>query len=170
MIAASIRCTMSSSPRWGRSRPRFSRSPAKRGRTWSSRSTATNRNPPSCARRTSRPRFSKISESLAQECYALLGERQLPFGGLPEVRPEGGKNPESFNLTSALYHVSGASSFTFECSHGIRGNCEVTLDQILNIELSLYEAMLQHEISKPAKAWVDNCARTIAKAEPTAGR
>ncbi len=86
--------------------------------------------------------------SLAQECYALLSQRQLPFGGLFEIRPEGGKNPESFNLTSALYHVSGAGSFTFECSHGVRGNVEVTLDQILDIQLSLYEAMLQHEINK----------------------
>jgi hypothetical protein len=86
--------------------------------------------------------------SLAKECYALLAQRQLPCGGLWEPRPEGGKNPESFNLTSALYHVSGASSFTFECPHGIRGNCEVTFDQILDIQLSLYEAMLQHEMSK----------------------
>ena len=86
--------------------------------------------------------------SLAQECYALLGQRQLPFGGLFEVRAEGGKNPESFNLTSALYHICGARSFTFECSHGVRGNCEVMLDQILDIQLSLYEAMLQHEIDK----------------------
>jgi hypothetical protein len=86
--------------------------------------------------------------SLAKECYTLLRERQLPVGGLFEVRPEGGKSPDSFNLTSALYHVSGASSFTFECPHGIRGNCDVTLDQILDIQLSLYEAMLRHEISK----------------------
>ncbi len=86
--------------------------------------------------------------SLAQECYALLRERQLPFSGLFDVRPEGGKNPDSFNLTSALYHISGAGSFTFECPHGIRGNCEVTLDQILDIQLSLYEAMLQHETGK----------------------
>jgi hypothetical protein len=86
--------------------------------------------------------------SLAEECYALLSQRQLPSGGLFEVRVEGGKNPESFNLTSALYHVSGAGSFTFECSHGIRGNCDVTLDQILEIQLTLYEAMLQHEFNK----------------------
>jgi len=86
--------------------------------------------------------------SLAQECYALLRARQLPFGSLFEARPEGGRNPDSFNLTSALYHISGAGSFTFECPHGIRGNCEVTLDQILDIQLSLYEAMLQHELSK----------------------
>jgi hypothetical protein len=86
--------------------------------------------------------------SLAKECYALLSERQLPFGGLFDVRPEGGKNPDSFNLTSALYHVSGAGSFTFECPHGIQSNCQVTLDQILDIQLSLYEAMLQHELNK----------------------
>ncbi len=86
--------------------------------------------------------------ALAKECYTLLSQRQLPFGSLFQVRPEGGKNPESFNLTSALYHICGASSFTFECSHGIRGNCEVTLDQILDIQLSLYEAMLHHEINK----------------------
>jgi hypothetical protein len=86
--------------------------------------------------------------SLAQECYALLRARQLPCGWLFEVAPEGGKHPESFNLTSALYHVSGAGSFTFECPHGVRGACEVTLDQILDIQLTLYEAMLQHEIGK----------------------
>lgn len=89
--------------------------------------------------------------SLAQECYALLNQRQLPFGGLFEVRVEGGKNPESFNLTSALYHVSGASSFTFECPHGIQGNCEVTPEQILDIQLTLYEAMLRHEIGKKSR-------------------
>lgn len=89
--------------------------------------------------------------SLAQECYALLRERQLPVGWLFKVGPEGGKNPESFNLTSALYHISGASSFTFECPHGIRGNCEVTFNQILDIQLSLYETMLRHEVGKKAR-------------------
>lgn len=86
--------------------------------------------------------------TLAQKCYALLAARNLPHANPFEVTPEGGKNPAAFNLTSALYHVSGAGSFTFECPHGIRGNCEVTLDQILDIQLSLYEAMLQHELSK----------------------
>ncbi len=85
--------------------------------------------------------------SLAKECYALLSQRQLPSGGLFEARIEGGRNPESFNLTSALYHVSGAGSFTFECPHGIQGNCDVTLDQILDIQLTLYEAMLRHELN-----------------------
>jgi len=85
---------------------------------------------------------------LAQGCYALLAERNLPHAEPFEVSPEGGKRPSSFNLTSALYHVSGAGSFTFECPHGIQGGCEVTLEQILDIQLTLYEAMLQHEIDK----------------------
>jgi hypothetical protein len=86
--------------------------------------------------------------SLAQECYALMDERTLPHSGLFEITPEGGRHPESFNLTSALYHVSGAASFTFECPHGIRNACQVTPEQILDIQLTLYEAMLRHEINK----------------------
>ncbi len=85
---------------------------------------------------------------LAQECYALLAERKLPHARPFEVSPEGGKRPSPFNLTSALYHVSGAGSFTFECPHGIQGACSVTLEEILDIQLTLYEAMLQHEIDK----------------------
>jgi hypothetical protein len=86
--------------------------------------------------------------SLAEECYTLLRQRQLPCGSLFEVVPEGGKHPEPFNLTSALYHISGAGSFTFECPHGVTGNCQVTCEQILDIQLTLYEAMLQHELDK----------------------
>jgi len=86
--------------------------------------------------------------SLARECYALMDQRALPHAEPFEVSAEGGKHPESFNLTSALYHVSGAGSFTFECPHGIRGACQVTAEQILDIQLTLYEAMLRHEIGK----------------------
>jgi len=87
-------------------------------------------------------------QSMARECYALLGKRDLPHDEPFKVSLESGKNPSSFNLTSALYHVSGAGSFTFECPHGIRGACQVTPEQILDIQLTLYEAMLQHEINK----------------------
>jgi len=86
--------------------------------------------------------------TLAQEYYALLAERDLPHARPFTVRGEGGKNPSPFNLTSALYHISGARPFTFECPHGIQGNCQVTLEQILDIQLTLYEAMLQHELDK----------------------
>ncbi|MFC1792498.1 M14 family zinc carboxypeptidase [Planctomycetota bacterium] len=86
--------------------------------------------------------------SLAERCYKILAERGLPHGGLFEVKSEGGRNPSPFNLTSALYHISGASSFTFECPHGLKDGCRVSFDQILDIQLSLYEAMMQHEIEK----------------------
>lgn len=86
--------------------------------------------------------------SLAEAYYTLLAERNLPHANPFTVRSEGGMNPSSFNLTSALYHISGARPFTFECPHGIRGNCQVTFEQILDIQLTLYEAMLQHELDK----------------------
>jgi hypothetical protein len=86
--------------------------------------------------------------SLAQAYYALLTERSLPHAKPFVACAETGPRLSPFNLTSALYHVSGASPFTFECPHGIQGACEVTLEQILDIQLTLCEAMLQHEIDK----------------------
>ncbi|HON92607.1 MAG TPA: M14 family zinc carboxypeptidase [Sedimentisphaerales bacterium] len=86
--------------------------------------------------------------SLAAEYYALLDKRNLPHDRPFEACPEGGKNPESFNLTSALHHICGAGSFTFECPHGLSDGCMVTFEQILDIQLTLYEAMLQHELGK----------------------
>lgn len=85
---------------------------------------------------------------LAEKCYEILAGRDLPRRGLFEVESEGGGNPSPFNLTSALYHISGAGSFTFECPHGLKDGCEVNLEEILDIQLSLYEAMLRHEIDK----------------------
>jgi hypothetical protein len=86
--------------------------------------------------------------ALAEEYYVLMAERSLPHANPFTVRGEGGKNPSPFNLTSALYHVSGASSFTFECPHGLTSGCQVTLEQILDIQLTLHEAMIQHELDK----------------------
>jgi hypothetical protein len=86
--------------------------------------------------------------TLAKRYYALLGEHNLPYSGLFKAEPEGGKYPKPFNLTSALYHISGASPFTFECPHGLKEGCQVNFEQILNIQLLLYEEMLRYEIEK----------------------
>lgn len=86
--------------------------------------------------------------ALAQRCYELLANRDLPHGSPFTVKAEGGKNPSPFNLTSAIYHVSGANSFTFECPHGLTEGCQVNFEQILDIQLTLYEAMMRHEIDK----------------------
>jgi hypothetical protein len=90
---------------------------------------------------------------LAVEYYAILNERGLPYGSPFETTSEGGRNPSPFNLTSAMYHVSGASSFTFECPHGLdsTGVCEVSFEEILDIQLALYEAMMRHELAKKAR-------------------
>lgn len=88
--------------------------------------------------------------SLAEKYYALLDKRGLPHQRPFSVRPEGGKHPAPFNLTSALYHISGATAFTFECPHGLSGAkaCRVGAEEILDIQLALYEIMLRDEIEK----------------------
>ncbi len=87
---------------------------------------------------------------LAEQFNDLMEARGLPHGGVFKAKPETGNPPAPFNLVSALYHVSGAAAFTFECPHGIDHEkmCQVTLDQILDIQLGLYEAMLRFAVEK----------------------
>jgi hypothetical protein len=82
---------------------------------------------------------------LAERFNALVEDRELPHGGLFDPKPESGDPPAPFNLTSALYHASGAAAFTFECPHGIDDEkmCPVTFDEILDVQLGLYEAMMR---------------------------
>jgi hypothetical protein len=87
---------------------------------------------------------------LAEVYYGLMSQRGLPRGQPFTPSAEGGRIPSPFNLTSALYHVSGARSFTFECPHGLsdKSSCHVDLDQILDIQLTLYEAMMRFELQR----------------------
>jgi hypothetical protein len=68
----------------------------------------------------------------------------------PKPAPEDKKFPPhtSFNLVSALHHVSGTMAFTFECSHGCIEKAGekpfVTYDDILDIQLLLYDEMLSY--------------------------
>ena len=92
--------------------------------------------------------------SLATKAQELFTQRTLPFGGLPAMGAEEGTLPDSFNLVSALYHISGATPFVFECPHGVKdaGMCQVDLDQILDIQLSLYEVMLRTALEQKQQA------------------
>ena len=87
---------------------------------------------------------------LAEEYNAAMEKKQLPHGGLFTPTIEKGERPAPFNLTSALYHISGATAFTSECPHGVEGEkaCHVSLDQILDVQLTLYETMLRHALAK----------------------
>lgn len=49
----------------------------------------------------------------------------------------------SFNLSSALHHVSGAMAFTFESPHGTLES-PATYDEIVDIQLILYEEMFRY--------------------------
>jgi hypothetical protein len=90
------------------------------------------------------------TRALAESVGALLAARGLPAGTLPLVTPEQALPPTPFNLTSALYHVSGALSCTFECPHGLFGPraCQVAMEAILDIQLAFYEAVLAFALAQ----------------------
>jgi hypothetical protein len=83
---------------------------------------------------------------------ARHGQEGLPYGGVsaPQIDDQRPGPSSSFNLTSALHHVSGAMAFTFECSHGSVSEESptpiVSHAQILDIQLILYEEMLRYAL------------------------
>lgn len=88
--------------------------------------------------------------ALGEALYARLDSLGLQHGRPFEPRAEQGPVPASFNLTSAVYHTSGASAFTFECPHGVVGERAYTVspEEILDIQLALYETMLAHALAR----------------------
>ena len=54
-----------------------------------------------------------------------------------------GTPPPSFNLTSALHHVSGAVSSTYESNEGLADRNAFTAEEILLHHYCLFEAMLR---------------------------
>ena len=73
-------------------------------------------------------------------------------GRIPEPSVDDKDFPprKSFNLIPALHHTSGTMAFTFECSHGSISERSpqplVNYEDILNIQLYLYEEMLNYAI------------------------
>lgn len=61
----------------------------------------------------------------------------------PRAEDENEPAKTTFNLVSAIHHISGSMSFTFECSHGSVSEKEpnpiVSYDDILDIQLMLYD-------------------------------
>ncbi len=89
---------------------------------------------------------------LAEKVYYRYTKEGIP--DLQLIRPELENYAEtpgkSFNLVSALHHLSGTAAFTFECSHGTVSASHpvpaVSFDQILDIELCLFDEMLSYAI------------------------
>jgi hypothetical protein len=77
-------------------------------------------------------------------------KERLPYGNIikPEIEDEILPPKKYFNLVSALHHISGTMSFTFECSHGSVSERVtepiVNHEQILDVQLLLYEEMLTY--------------------------
>lgn len=92
-------------------------------------------------------------KSLAERYYALLDQARLPHQKPPAPSPEGGKHPAPFNLTSALYHTSGATAFTFESPRGVvdAKACHVDFEQMLDLHLLLFEAMMRHALDRKTR-------------------
>jgi hypothetical protein len=84
------------------------------------------------------------------ERYKQAGLPHMPEGWNPEATIDDKSFPprEPFNLIGALHHVSGAMTFTFECSHGITNKNTkkpvAGFDDILDIELNLYQEMFEY--------------------------
>lgn len=99
------------------------------------------------------PRYCKEAEArFAQRLMARLAKAGLPAGRPPVPSIDGEKYPPpSFNLTSALHHVCGGTSMLFECCHGPKDEQypQVTHDQILDIQLTLYEELLRFALETP---------------------
>ncbi|MFA5689843.1 MAG: M14 family zinc carboxypeptidase [Kiritimatiellales bacterium] len=61
-----------------------------------------------------------------------------------KLSEEQGDIPPSYNLISAIYHVSGSDVFTFESPHGLadKNFTLFTFDELLDVQLILYQEML----------------------------
>ena len=94
-------------------------------------------------------RIDKLIRQLNQR-YQEEGIPYYPSDWLgdPSVEDKDFPPRSSFNLISALHHISGTMAFTFECSHGSVsdrfGEAMVNYDEILDIQLILYEEMLEY--------------------------
>ena len=75
--------------------------------------------------------------------YTSLKKANLPYNDTIFNSKE--KN-NKFNLVSALYHMSGALSATFENPHGLKDKCQVSFDDILEIQLTLFIKVMEFAI------------------------
>jgi hypothetical protein len=85
---------------------------------------------------------------LSARLRSRFDEQGLPYGSVaaPRADDERPGPTSSFNLASALHHVSGAMAFVFECPHGTVSEDSpprrVSHAEILDIQLTLYEELL----------------------------
>jgi Zinc carboxypeptidase len=104
------------------------------------------------------PRTAKETiRAFADRVYARYRAAGLPTREAgPDVQADGGSfPPPSFNLASALHHTCGGVVFIHECTAGVRYQSapEVTHDQILDLEMVLFDELLQFAVEHHVR-WV----------------
>lgn len=99
------------------------------------------------------PRYCKeIEAQFADRLMKRYRQEGLPAGSPPTPSIDGETYPPpSFNLSSALHHTCGGVSFVFECCHGLVGKnaAKATHNQILDIQLILFDELLQFAVEAP---------------------
>ncbi len=99
------------------------------------------------------PWYHKVIESHFSEILMKrYQDENLPAARVCVPSRDGEKYPPpSFNLTSALHHCCGGVSMLFECPHGLKEERypQVNHEQILDIELILYEEFLALAVKNP---------------------
>ncbi len=82
--------------------------------------------------------------------YKSAGIANTPDDWFSFPKPDDSSFPpkSTFNLISALHHISGTMAFTFECSHGTVSadspDRMISYDEILTIQLTLYDEMFDY--------------------------
>ena len=91
--------------------------------------------------------------TFANRLYARYRTAGLPAReGGPEPEEDGATfPPPSFNLASALHHACGGAAFVHECPSGVKEGPPVTHEQILAIEMLLYEELFQFAVQRPVR-------------------
>ncbi len=75
----------------------------------------------------------------------------LPHMRISPPTEDGAKfPPPAMDLSSAVHHVCGAMSCNFECIHGFRDGTCATHEQILDVQLILFDELLKFALSEPA--------------------
>ena len=91
-----------------------------------------------------------VPRSINHEVFALASEiaqNQMALGLKHRVEPipeTEKKTPPSFNLTSALHHVCGAVSSTYESNEGLADKNAFTAEEILLHHYCLFQGMFEH--------------------------
>ena len=105
-----------------------------------------------------RPEFAPVEAQEEAIRIGLALHEKLTARGLPCDKPYWEPGPYSktkndcLNLGGAIHHTSGATTFTFECPHGIKGDCTVSMEQILEIQMMLYEVLMESALKRQCQA------------------